>query len=325
MKSITNGSDCGKVKGDLLSWDPLDWTYDEDLVRFFDIEQEDLCFNPEEILIKLSPAITHQVGMETCKILNGSLPRVDTEEAVNAFFKQARWTDLTLDLIKNSSSIFYENTLLPYKYIGGPENNTFLDYYSKEEFTPEKIRLWDFAWKNVGSSVVQMKKDVYGIGAHWYTLTSHEATCVFKQEPRFRIKGICKETALLWEFPRKHFILVNKYPDGAYRNMYGPGGILVEYVYEHEGQYKIIYNRDTNSWELLEDLKDGRGHAELIASIKGTIHRMALGTNVWTVYNESKNCKEEGEDHLKIRISLSICTDEHFTCDNGQCVAMEMR
>ena len=50
---------------------------------------------------------------------------------------------------------------------------------------------------------------------------------------------------------------------------------------------------------------------------------MALGANLWTVYNDSKECND-GESYTSV-MTFSACTDDQFTCKEGNCVEMKRR
>ena len=78
-----------------------------------------------------------------------------------------------------------------------------------------------------------------------------------------------------------------------------------------------------SSWELREGSDDGT--SRLAASVKSTLASMALGTNSWTIYNDSKECNTNDGESYSARISFSVCREDEFTCDDGNCVNMENR
>ena len=48
---------------------------------------------------------------------------------------------------------------------------------------------------------------------------------------------------------------------------------------------------------------------------------LLLGTSSWTVYNDSLLCPKNSEMNL----TLSVCPDNQFTCDDGSCLEMSRR
>ena len=97
----------------------------------------------------------------------------------------------------------------------------------------------------------------------------------------------------------------------------------IYFVHRRESHWTILYKPEFTSWQLVEWEPDG-SHI-VIASIRSTELDMALGTNEWTIYNDSKDCYEgEGNSYTTL-LTFSACTSLQYTCEDGNCVNMEQR
>ena len=57
------------------------------------------------------------------------------------------------------------------------------------------------------------------------------------------------------------------------------------------------------------------------AESKSDYGSLALGNLQWTVYNDTK-CTQNGET---ITLTLSTCTTNQFTCNDGDCIRIDLR
>ena len=97
----------------------------------------------------------------------------------------------------------------------------------------------------------------------------------------------------------------------------------VYYVNRYSPKTSIFYRKESSSWELVE--WENGGNSMLIASAKSSLPAMGLGTNPWTIYNDSKDCYDGDGMEYTTMLTFSSCNDEQFTCENGNCVSMERR
>ena len=70
-------------------------------------------------------------------------------------------------------------------------------------------------------------------------------------------------------------------------------------------------------WELEVNVKETRGFVEQVEK------SYVLGQNISNIQNDSVEC-ERGEPYTTL-LKMSGCSEEFFTCDNGDCVKMEHR
>ena len=57
---------------------------------------------------------------------------------------------------------------------------------------------------------------------------------------------------------------------------------------------------------------------DFYAESEGSPLNLLLGKSTWTVFNDSLECKSS-----QINLTLSTCSDEEFTCDDGYCITLE--
>ena len=78
------------------------------------------------------------------------------------------------------------------------------------------------------------------------------------------------------------------------------------------------YNKLKEIWEAFVNSKSG-----FIATTKATEKSLALGKNLWTISNDSRDCSEE--ESYSLHLTLSGCSETEFTCFDGSCISMQRR
>ena len=97
----------------------------------------------------------------------------------------------------------------------------------------------------------------------------------------------------------------------------GTEGELIFVSYDHN---MIEYVHSASLWQATR--LDKAGNFTRAVS-KAPLAGMAIGTNLWTVYNDSKRCSSETQ--YDVLLTLTGCSEQEFTCREGFCVAMEQR
>ena len=175
--------------------------------------------------------------------------------------------------------------------------------------------------------VSNTKKNFAGPGVSWFLLSSkterNTVTCVTDGHMLVSLRGVCK-SSILWKFTTKPFSVEN---NGLYYVNRVENNILY-YVNRDESRFSMSYNTKSSAWELVELTKEwnpSEGSLKLLASVKSTMTNMALGMNLWTVYNDSKECNINDGEAYTTTLSFSVCNDTQFACQDGNCVPMERR
>ena len=92
-------------------------------------------------------------------------------------------------------------------------------------------------------------------------------------------------------------------------------GELTNGVYSFRGYTDtFLYHEGEDVWRL-----QLISRPEVYARVNSTDY--PFGKLRWAVYNES--CYDESP-HLA-EISINVCTDDQFSCDDGRCIPMEQR
>ena len=117
-------------------------------------------------------------------------------------------------------------------------------------------------------------------------LDTHEKTHLL------RFRGLCKHSLL----------------DRVYQIKYDPENII---SYIGDQKSTITYDFTANIWKL-SDMTNPFVSAELKASFK----TLAIGNFLWTINNDTK-CQQESYQAI---LSLTSCTTQQFTCNNGLCI-----
>ena len=324
MQSITNGTDCGSL-GDYLAWNASQWETTKDYVRYFEVDMKDLCFyTGTKRFIKLTYK-DQADAINTCtKLWNGHLPNVESDEELDKFYEFAHMEDVYMQTVehKMGRKNAYSYSILPYMYIGAKKSfwNIYGDYLFNT--TTQRVQKWQIDSYKKDYVVSVSPPDRFGPGYSWYlydpTSYTGSATCVTDGPIVLFLRGVCK-ASFLWKFTRSPFFVENKIIE--WRN-------ILYYVSAHEPRFSMSYSTKSNAWELVEWKSLGNqsdGHSKLLATVKSTLTNMALGTNLWTVYNDSKECNKNDGEAYTTAITFSACNKTQFTCRDGNCVQMEQR
>ena len=97
-------------------------------------------------------------------------------------------------------------------------------------------------------------------------------------------------------------------------------GKEMTFYYEHRDSnaFQMFYNKETRLWNLVE-------RDQLVATAQVSEASLVLGTHLWTIFNDSKECFQGEVNSYTAELTLSICTETYFSCDDGQCIPMENR
>ena len=99
------------------------------------------------------------------------------------------------------------------------------------------------------------------------------------------------------------------YLDTSYTVKYGGG----KYHYNGDTSTYIWFEKDENKWKARSN-----NRKDFYAESEGSPLNLLLGKSTWTVFNDSLECKSS-----QINLTLSTCSDEEFTCDDGYCISLE--
>ena len=330
MKGMTTagGEECG-APGDLVSWEEAEWTlYSQAKVIEVDREWKGPCRRESQVQVFSNDMTFHQTCMEFCpKISNGRVPFVNTIE---------QWENLTreIDLITEDRSV------LPMMWLSATEGDinqklARLGHWPNTELVnneTKKLEAVETVWRDfyTGQRLGNWTKPYYrevsrdnrhgdtyncmvaytdvpwnkAWGEHYCARTRQSCPCSYPTQPLLRLRGRC-----------------SAFFDTLYSPKQLPGNpnsmILL-------GQYRsrIEYNDTTYQW-ILTDAKYNVSAISLAFK-----HSYLIGKHEWTISIDSKYSRPEckpGDTAYTTYMKLTGCTEDEFTCDDGQCIKMKRR
>ena len=299
FKSISNMVDdtlTGQcTKGDILSWVTSTWTFTGNVQT---LSSSQLCKSSYFPHLYLLAHFTH---FDNCKRL---CPRLQDEGRVPL----TRNTTESEQLLKQFKETSYNYALNPSgeflmwsSYIK-PINRSFEDSYTGSVIQED---LWIPGQPNGGA---EQPCTFWGAGddkARLYDVpcimvVNPKCLCEFNDTPILRLRGLCKESNIDTYYTLQQV-------DGHLRYM-GVSNTAIVF-----SENKLLL--ESPKWKLTVNLEETQ--ATTIA--KETTY--VLGKHTWIITNDSVDCGKEKDRNLK----MSGCSDGQFTCNNGDCVSMEVR
>ena len=293
MVERTSGRDCGKQDGDYMIWANSSWVL-EGAAQWTDVSVEDLCRKVSSIQLFTTEGVSNQ---QDCKHLcsklqeRGHMAPAETPEQFKKVKDRMGW------FVNLSSRLTTLVLWLPMRI----KKNILVDIYTGDEISKP---LW-----RPGYPINDSKKScaVYGSGGdegfvNWQCniRSGFYCGCHFPERPILSLRGLCKESHI----------------DQIYSPQNSPlDGELVYY-----GNIKTYarFLREDKLWKL------GVFVYNTAALSKEAGKRFMLGKQNWTISGDSKAC-HDGQNYTA-ELKLTGCNQEgEFTCDDGQCIAIEKR
>ena len=127
--------------------------------------------------------------------------------------------------------------------------------------------------------------------------------CDQTERTRLRLRGLCKDSNL--------------------DNIYVPVNRDNYLMYSGWRGSDIYFDNLRGMWTAKVILHSKENVHVTFATTKASYESLSLGTNEWTVYNDSRQCSNEPE--YTVELSLSICNSKQFACRDGSCIDMSKR
>ena len=131
--------------------------------------------------------------------------------------------------------------------------------------------------------------------------------------PILKLRGLCPNSHLRTKNPDIGLRFTPVQQPTTFRKANFSGGMSTVIFYDNDRDN----NRDNPRWKIRHSVRN------VTASTAASFDSYALGLNDWYVVGDSINCYK-GENYT-IKLKLSGCGNDEFTCDDGQCVMMEQR
>ena len=325
MKSITNGDRCNEG-GDYLSWNRSKWMFHEDISEATDITT---CLQGNRTDTENSATENTAKSEIDNSEQDESVERNQTEcnKIENPDKNRTHWEfqgKVSRILHVRTEEFCNHNLLVQYLL----HQNTFIEQAkscwklgkskmpiirSQEEAEEvfrfvTTIHFWPWWYtkeeitvpvRNVPTECtfyycfVAEGKRMVGAACGWNWV---RAVCQNTVQPILKLRGLCKNS------------IKSRYytPSNSYEQL-GYSGLLWG---------NILYNPDTFQWEL-------RNNGILWATSNAARTTVLLGTHDWVLHDEPRECTKD--KLLYSKLSLSTCSDDEFTCNDGVCINMENR
>ena len=294
MVSRTAGEDCGKADGDYLAWESAEWVL-KGKARLGEVALEDLCRMESRIQVFTLPI----AGLNQCKnlcekIKSGTMASVRTLDEYQKFF------DRMNEVLKDSSGGLNKAgkvSQAAWAPINQASNGSWVDIYDKDPVkeiawaaghpTSPLCAIFVIPWKGLASHQCNVNKKLAPI----------YCPCHFPVRPHLTLRGLCSDSHI----------------DQSYLARNDPvTGFLFFY-----GSHKTIAQFDGKSWKMLT------AFFNTSASTDARPDTFILGKHSWSISGDSEECYSGGPYTTKLK--LTGCSEEEFTCDDGQCIEMVER
>ena len=318
------GKKCG-ASGDLVSWEEAEWTlHSQARVIEVDREWKGPCRRESKVQVFTADFKYHPDCMEHCKkIKDGRVPPVNTEQD---------WENLKreVDLVTEDRSN------LPMMWLSTTKGDidrklATLDHWPETEVVNNKTMKLEAAetiWRDfyTGQRLENWTKPYYfdsskhsgGKGTErcilgytskpwdqsWRDRECHSydmsCPCSYPVQPLLRLLGLCSTLIDPLYSPKQL--------PGNPGNMILAGALFT----------KIEFNDTSSQWVLTSSMSD----VTAVSPVPKLSY--ALGKHKWTISNDVYECNE-GKPYMTM-LKLTGCREEgEFTCNDGQCIAMEER
>ena len=306
MVLITDSKDCAR-EGDYLAWGDMEWTITGSVDQETVDKELELCYRWSSIVLFTDWFLQWEECMMFCPKLQRARSPL-TETVAQSIAVMNAVSEL---VYIPGTKIMYPGVLCPaiwYSITDSEKEGTWIDYYSNKEVdilgavaghnnggTKENCGNLMIPWGGWQDWVCQVNK-----------ANPIQCACQAPQQIFLTLRGLCQDSNI-----DKYFVPRNKIKDGG----------IVFY-----GIFKTIieYHQDDALWHLSVVGTDNKGiTAKTVATSKASKHSFLLGSSIWTVYEDNKDCFN-GEPYKTV-LKLSGCQDGEFTCNDGQCIKMEER
>ena len=325
MVGLTSAGEeeCGAA-GDLVSWEEAEWTlHSQARVIEVDKKWEGPCRRESQVQIFMAIFEEHRDCMHHCKkVVDGRSPPVTTEE---------EWENLKaeIDLITEVRSSIPQMWISATK--GDKDGNLArLDHWPETEVVKNEIKKLEAevaVWRDfyTGQRLDDWTKPFWYstrdlddvtmncMGAYtdvpwakswddtWpcFYYLDQSCPCIYRAQPLLRMRGLCS--------PLIDGLFSPKQLPGNPRNMILMGAETT----------RIEYDDESSKWTLKDSLYD------VTAVSYATKLSYVIGKHEWTISNDVYKCGN-GQPYTTM-LKLTGCKEEEFTCDDGQCIAMERR
>ena len=292
MKDRTAGEDCEKADGDYLSWTNSSWTL-QGSAKWSEVSVEELCRKDSSISLFMSDRVERPTLCEQlCPKLHLQ-GRMASAETPVLFDKLRSRLRKIAEISPNLIHVWLPISKAGDRWIDSFTGNDLVKpQWGTKIPVPDPKRICAVYLTLADGFANWPCKQTGGSGG-WY------CSCSFPQQPYLTLRGLCKDSNI----------------DQTYLPKNNPvdGGI----TYYGNIKAQASYLSKSNKWKMDTALFNTTALSVAISK------RFMLGKQNWTIENDSMKCYE-GLPYT-IELKLTGCREGQFTCNDGQCIAMEER
>ena len=287
MEKMTSGRAGCVEDGDYLAWQDTEWSLHGEAVME-EVEKEQPCVEEEWVRFFDAGFLQMEDCMRHCQKLGGRAPSVLSKED---------WTSLQ-GLLDDKIYSKGKSKYIWLSVTDAEEEGVWRDFYTKEAMSHDPPFTGNVV--NKEENCAQQATSTSWID--WFCTDPDNVNCVcaWKSRPILKLRGLCTSSSI-----DPFFLPMSLRADAT------------QFVYVGNKGSRISYDESQKGW-LLEI-----ANVETGAKSSSKLGSYLLGRHNWMISNDSFDCNE-GKPY-ETRLKLSGCDEDEFTCDDGQCVAMEER
>ena len=287
--TTVGGEECGE-EGDYLAWSEAKWDMKGE-ARLETVEREEVCGKVRSVNAYVAPFDQMESCMHHCQKVRNRAPSVVTEgqwQAVREFAATKLYD------AGHSVELWMSVTDME-------EEGVWRDFYTGEAMlhTPPFTGTGPNG-REVENCALQVDGEQW---VDWQCTSSWKLTsgclCSRQVRPELRLRGVCTKS-----FLDTLFIPRNNLTDATELNFVGGRDTVIQ------------YDRRALVWRAA-------GSLGVTAVSSSPLVSYVLGKHTWRVEGDAPACFS-GEPYTA-QLKLTGCSEEEFTCDDGQCVRMEER
>ena len=286
MERMTTGEECFE-EGDYLAWADMEWIL-HGRAQKQTTEREETCEEKPLVDLYYTQFPSMDSCMHHCQNLGSRVPSLTIFE---------EWIKLQTFLKKK----LYDRGLNTLE-IWLPITDRETEDVWKDFYTGQVVQNWagsNFAPDGGrGQNCARLLNENYW-GDRRCDYPNFACMCSHKLDKYLRLRGLCSSSAI-----DVHYKPMNKQTDIRELKLQGVKHSSIEYV-EQEKKWRL---------DVVDPNVTGMSSASFVS--------FTLGKHSWTIKGD-QGCSSE--DTYVTELKMSGCQDGNFTCNDGQCVSMDLR
>ena len=293
MKSMTGEESCVE-EGDYLAWADMEWIL-HGQAKMETVDQEEPCKGEPYVNLFYTQFPSMEACMHHCENLGTRVPSVNT-------FQDWATLQHSLKMELYDKGLDTMNLWLPLE--DRKKEGEWKDFHTGKVIQNSAMESYNLPWAGSGPDGGVAQNCAYLLDAETWgdvKCDSHFYACMCAHKPHsyLEFKGLCPNSAI-----DRYYKLSSNSMDSRKLELQGLKRTLI--TYDDEKQIWVINVTDSN----------------VTGISRASQASFTLGKHNWTIRGD-KGCNV-GKSHVT-ELKMSGCSDDKFTCNDGQCVRMDLR